>query len=141
MTKIDQENLLNVFSLKQELFKERQKSQATLNSMLSHFNLDIVEKLPELRRLETQQVQNVIQRIIKTLNNKQRELEQQIDEKFTKLADHVHKEKQRMLTKKDVIDRNYSLLENALEAVPLQILSCEEGLLEAVLMANQGLMK
>lgn len=76
MTKIDQENLLNVFSLKQELFKERQKSQATLNSMLSHFNLDIVEKLPELRRLETQQVQNVIQRIIKTLNNKQREMEQ-----------------------------------------------------------------
>ena len=141
MTKIDQENLLNVFSLKQELFKERQKSQATLNSMLSHFNLDIVEKLPELRRLETQQVQNVIQRIIKTLNNKQRELEQQIDEKFKKLADHVHKEKQRMLTKKDVIERNYNLLENALEAVPLQILSCEEGLLEAVLMANQGLMK
>jgi len=41
-----------------------------------------------------------------------------------------------MLTKKDVIDRNYNLLEKALEAVPLQILSCEEGLLEAVLMAN-----
>ena len=53
----------------------------------------------------------------------------------------MHKEKQRMLTKKDVIDRNYNLLENALEVVPLQILSCEEGLLEAVLMANQGLMK
>lgn len=46
-----------------------------------------------------------------------------------------------MLTKKDVIERNYNLLEKALEVVPLQILSCEENLLEAVLMSNQGLMK
>lgn len=53
MTKIDEENLLNVYSLKQEVYKERQKSQATLSSILANFNLDIVEKLPELRRLET----------------------------------------------------------------------------------------
>ena len=46
-----------------------------------------------------------------------------------------------MLTKKEVIERNYNLLERALEVVPLQILSCEEGLLESLLMANQGLMK
>ena len=57
------------------------------------------------------------------------------------MADHVHKEKQRMLTKKEVIERNYNLLERALEVIPLQILSCEEGLLEAMLMANSGLMK
>ena len=46
-----------------------------------------------------------------------------------------------MLTKKEVVERNYNLLERALEVIPLQILSCEEGLLEAMLMANQGLMK
>ena len=46
-----------------------------------------------------------------------------------------------MLTKKEVIERNYNLLERALEVIPLQILSCEEGLLEAMLMANSGLMK
>ena len=46
-----------------------------------------------------------------------------------------------MLTKKEVIERNYNLLERALEVVPLQILSCEEGLLEALLMSNQNLMK
>ena len=61
--------------------------------------------------------------------------------RFKKLADHVHKEKQRMLTKKEVIERNYNLLERALEVIPLQILSCEEGLLEAMLMANSELMK
>lgn len=46
-----------------------------------------------------------------------------------------------MLTKKEVVERNYNLLERALEVIPLQILSCEEGLLEAMLMANSGLMK
>ena len=70
MTKIDKENLLNVFSLKQEVLKERQKSQATLNSVLANYNLDVVEKLPELRRLETQQVQVVMERLMKTLRNK-----------------------------------------------------------------------
>ena len=44
--------------------------------MLANFNLDIVEKLPELRRLESLQVQNVITRLVKTLYNKQREIEQ-----------------------------------------------------------------
>ena len=53
----------------------------------------------------------------------------------------MHKERQRLLTKKEVIERNYTLLERALEVVPLPILSCEEGLLEAMLMANQTLMK
>mgnify|MGYP001626733861 CR=1 FL=1 len=81
-------------------------------------------------------MRDIISRIVKTLHNKQREVEQQIEGRFQKLADHVHKEKQRMLTKKEVVERNYNLLERALEVVPLQILSCEEGLLEAVLMAN-----
>ena len=46
-----------------------------------------------------------------------------------------------MLTKKEVVERNYNLLERALEVVPLQILSCEEDLLSNVLEANQDLMK
>lgn len=50
--------------------------------MISTFNLDVVEKLPELRRVETQQLQDVIERIVKTLLNKQREIQQQIDQKF-----------------------------------------------------------
>ena len=103
---------------------------------MTTFNLDIVQKLPELRQLETQQTRDVFSRIIKTLLNKQSEIEKQIESRFQKLSDHVHKEKQRMLTKKEVIDRNYNLLERALEMIPLQILSCEEGLLEALLMAN-----
>lgn len=53
----------------------------------------------------------------------------------------MHKERQRLVTKKEVIERNYALLERALEVVPVEILSCEENLLEAILMANQSLMK
>ena len=74
-SKIDKDNLLNVYALKQELFKERQKSLSTLNSMLTTFNLDIVEKLPAVRELETKQVRDVVARIVKTLYNKQKELE------------------------------------------------------------------
>lgn len=118
-TKIDKDNLLNVYQLKQELFKERQKSLSTLGTMLSSFNLDIVQKLPELRTLECQQVSDVISRVIKTLQNKQKEIEEQIEQRFQKLTDHVYKEKQRMLTKKEVIERNYNLLERALEVIPL----------------------
>lgn len=87
--------------------------------MLSSFNLDIVQKLPELRTLECQQVSDVISRVIKTLQNKQKEIEEQIEQRFQKLTDHVYKEKQRMLTKKEVIERNYNLLERALEVIPL----------------------
>ena len=43
--------------------------------MLTTFNLDIVEKLPAVRELETQQVRDVVARIVKTLYNKQKELE------------------------------------------------------------------
>lgn len=71
--------MLNVFQLKQELLKERQKSLTTLGSMLSTFNLDIVQKLPELRALECQNVRDVISRLIKTLQNKQGEIEEQIE--------------------------------------------------------------
>ena len=39
------------------------------------------------------------------------------------------------------MERNYNLLETALEVIPLPILSCEEGLLSGILMANQNLMK
>ena len=39
------------------------------------------------------------------------------------------------------MERNYNLLETALEVIPLPILSCEEGLLSGILMANQILMK
>ncbi len=46
-----------------------------------------------------------------------------------------------MLTKKEVVERNYNLLERALDAIPLQILSCEEDLLSVMLEANQGLMR
>lgn len=46
-----------------------------------------------------------------------------------------------MLTKKAVMERNYNLLETALEVIPLPILSCEEGLLSGILLANQNLMK
>ena len=97
--------------------------------MLTDFNLDIVERLPELKALETKQVGDVIARIVKTLNNKQREIEEQIDGRYKKLTDHVNKEKQRMLTKKEVVERNYNLLERALDVIPVQILSCEEDLL------------
>ena len=109
--------------------------------MLSTFNLDIVEKLPQVRALEIAQVRDVIARLVKTLYNKQGELEQQIEQRFAKLTDFVHKEKQRMLTKKEVVERNYNLLERALDVVPLQILSCEEDLLSVMLEANQGLMR
>lgn len=39
------------------------------------------------------------------------------------------------------MERNYNLLETALEVIPLPILSCEEGLLSGILLANQNLMK
>ena len=64
-----------------------------LNSMLTLLNIDIVEKLPELRALETKQVDDVISRLIKTLQNKQKEIEGQIEERYQKLTDHVNKER------------------------------------------------
>lgn len=87
--------------------------------MLTIFNLDIVERLPELKALETKQVGDVIARIVKTLHNKQREIEEQIEGRYQKLTDHVNKEKQRMLTKKEVVERNYNLLERALDVIPV----------------------
>ena len=41
-----------------------------MGSMLSTYNLDIVQKLPELRALEYQNLSDVIARVIKTLQNK-----------------------------------------------------------------------
>ena len=60
--------------------------------MLSTYNLDIVQKLPELRALEYQNLSDVIGRVIKTLKirktlqNKQKEIEEQIEHRFQKLA-------------------------------------------------------
>ena len=68
-------------------------------------------------------------------------MEASIERKFQKLIEQFKKERQRVLTKKSVMERNYNLLETALEAVPLPILSCEEGLLSGILLANQNLMK
>ena len=61
--------------------------------MLSTYNLDIVQKLPELRALEYQNTSDVIARVIKTLQNKQKEIEEQIENRYQKLTDHVYKEK------------------------------------------------
>ena len=114
---------------------------STLNTMFAQFNLNQSEKLPLARQFELQQVRDVFQRLIKTLQNKQKELETSIESKFQKLIEQFKKERQRVVTKKEVMERNYNLLETALEVIPLPILSCEEGLLSGILMANQNLMK
>ena len=114
---------------------------STLNTMFAQFNLNQSEKLPLARQFELQQVRDVFQRMIKTLQNKQNELETNIENKFQKLIEQFKKERQRVVTKKEVMERNYNLLETALEVIPLPILSCEEGLLSGILMANQNLMK
>ena len=47
----------------------------------------------------------------------------------------------KLSTKKAIIQRNHKLLESALDVIPLKILSCEEGLLESILLANSNIMK
>lgn len=114
---------------------------SALNAMFAQFNLNQSEKLPQARQFELQQVRDVFDRISKSLQVKRDELEASIERKFQKLIEQFKKERQRVLTKKAVMERNYNLLETALEAVPLPILSCEEGLLSGILLANQNLMK
>ena len=64
-----------------------------------------------------------------------------VEQRYTKLSDFVTKEQKRIYTKKEVIQRNYELLEVAMDVIPISILSCEEGLLSGMLMANQNLLK
>ena len=44
----------------------------------------------------------------------------------------------KIITNKNIIERNYQVLSTALDAIPIHILSCEEGLLSSVLMANSN---
>ena len=51
-TKIDKENLLNVYQLRQELFKEKQTSISAINSLLTYQNIEVLDKIPQLQRQE-----------------------------------------------------------------------------------------
>lgn len=55
------------------------------------------------------------------------------------MAEKVKRKTTSVITKKQLIERNYHLLEAALKIVPLSILSCEESLLSGILLANSGL--
>jgi hypothetical protein len=62
-----------------------------------------------------------------------------ISSQFTKILDKVKRKTTSIVTKKQLIDRNYQMLEVALKIVPIPILSCEESLLSGILLANSNL--
>lgn len=62
-----------------------------------------------------------------------------IAQKYNRMAEKVKRKTTSVITKKQLIERNYHLLEVALKIVPLPILSCEESLLSGILLANSGL--
>ena len=45
-TQIDKENLLNVYQLRQELYKEKQTSISVINSLVAQQNIEVLEKIP-----------------------------------------------------------------------------------------------
>lgn len=85
---------------------------------------------------ELNQLRENFDRMIKLLLSKQEELEARIVGKFNKMLDKVSRKTTAIATKKQLIERNYHLLEVALQIVPLPILSCEESLLSGILLAN-----
>lgn len=62
-----------------------------------------------------------------------------IVQKYNSMTEKLKRKMTSVLTKKQLIERNYHLLEVALKIVPLPILSCEESLLSGILLANSSL--
>jgi predicted house-cleaning noncanonical NTP pyrophosphatase (MazG superfamily) len=137
--KIDQENLLNVHQLKQDIIKERQTCHSYLSKVVRAFNTRCSEIIPQAKVQELAQLRDLFSRMIRLLSSKQEELEALISQKYNRMAEKVKRKTTSVITKKQLIERNYHLLEAALKIVPLSILSCEESLLSGILLANSGL--
>jgi len=78
--------------------------------------------------------------MIRLLSSKQEELESMILQKYNILTEKLKRKTTSVLSKKQLIERNYQMLEVALKIIPLPILSCEESLLSGILLANSSLL-
>jgi nitrogen fixation/metabolism regulation signal transduction histidine kinase len=131
--------MLNVHQLKQDIIKEQQTCNSYLSKVICGLNMRCSEIIPQAKLHELGQLRDHFTRMIKLLQSKQEELESLIAVKFNKMLDKVKKKTTAIATKKQLIERNYRMLEAALQIVPLPILSCEESLLSGILLANSSL--
>lgn len=98
-----------------------------------------MDKLPGLKKQELSRVASTFDRLVASLRTHQSQIEEAVRFKCDSITEKVGKATCNMQTKKQVVERNYQLLQRALDYVPLQILSCEEGLLSSLLLANSGI--
>lgn len=84
---------------------------------------------------------DIFNRVKISLANLNAELDKEIAGHFNNLIGDILRHSNKIQSKKNIIERNYQMLESAMEIVPLSILSCEEGLLESLLLANSNTLK
>ena len=91
----------------------------SLSALLTLQNTAILSRLPSLQQQELSQLNAVFERVIKSVRNRQAQMEEDVKLKFNRLTQFINKERSRIENKRDVIERNYKLLERALDVVPL----------------------
>lgn len=111
---------------KLDVEKELQTSISFLNTVIERNNNVIQNELIGRKRASIDLLNDTFERMITCIRIKQEDLIRSINSHFSEKTQEIEQNSEFVQSRRDIIQRNYSLIKNALNSIPETMLTVEE---------------